>query len=93
MRKYEYPIVLLFTILVIGGLVYLVSNSNKAKCLTDGIDWQAAVLALVLYNNEHGIEGIDFHNMDQAEIEHHFEENCQQDMQIYNDFLDEHSLR
>lgn len=65
--------------------------NNEEKCPIDGIDWQAAVLALVLYNNKHGIEGIDFHNMDQTEIERHFEENCQQDIQIYNDFVYEHS--
>jgi len=83
-------------ILVIAGLLlsgYFFVDSQKmlqdsilVSCPTENIDWDIAIQALTEYQRNSS-----FTDFGPADIERHFQENCEEDMEIYNVYLLQHN--
>lgn len=64
------------------GVLYFASYSKIAKCKTDKINWDIATQALSEHYRNSG--STDF---GPADIQRHFEENCENDLKIYSNYM------
>ena len=81
-RKYLYFKSLTHVTDQYAGDLYLVSRQDFGNtCSTEDVDWNIAVRALSEYHYAN-----ESHDIGPAEIQRHFEENCEADLKIYADY-------
>jgi|GEM_PF-5099416 hypothetical protein len=74
------------SLIIVIVAVSVFYKTNSQTCSSSGVNWEVMVSALSEHSKKQGPD----YDLGPADIERHFAENCEADLKIYNDYLDEH---